>query len=164
MKRRDAYIDNSTVIQHFLAKCPSFFDNTGDIVLLHWCALYSCGLCHLVSSNKAISFVQERKLANCGRWKNHHHIFTKFSLFPTYPRTLSDRATHTKQSGEPSETGVRGPIASQILTNNRLVHVLWYNIWGRYLGMILRCFGMKIYYDFLLRKKNCFGPIISLFT
>ena len=49
--------------------------------------LYSCGLCHLVSSNKAISFVQERKLANCGRWKNHHHIFTKFSLFPTYPRT-----------------------------------------------------------------------------
>ena len=31
---------------------------------------------------------------------------------------------------------------------NKLVHVLWYDILGRYFGMISRYFGMKIYYDF----------------
>ena len=31
---------------------------------------------------------------------------------------------------------------------NRLVHVLWYDILGRYIGMILQYFGMKMYYDF----------------
>jgi hypothetical protein len=30
----------------------------------------------------------------------------------------------------------------------KLVHVLWYDILGRYFGMISRYFGMKIYYDF----------------
>ena len=30
----------------------------------------------------------------------------------------------------------------------KLVHVLLYDILGRYFGMTLRYFGMKIYYDF----------------
>ena len=34
-----------------------------------------------------------------------------------------------------------------------------------YFRMILQYFGMKIYYDFELRKKKtCFGPIQNLFT
>ena len=105
MKRRDAYIHKQYGNPTLFGKMPIFLWQYRRHSIV---TLYSCGLCHLVSSNKAISFVQERKLANCGRWKNHHHIFTKFSLFPTYPRTLSGRATHTKQSGGPLEPGAGG--------------------------------------------------------
>ena len=49
---------------------------------------------------------------------------------------------------------------------NRLVHVLWCDILGRYFGMILRYFWMKNYHDFLFltEKKNCHGPRRSFFT
>lgn len=49
---------------------------------------------------------------------------------------------------------------SMLLTANaticaiKLFHVLWDDILGRYFGMILQYFGMKIYYDFLLRRKK----------
>ena len=46
----------------------------------------------------------------------------------------------------------------------KLVHVLLYDIFEHYFGMMSQQFGMKTLFIFQTEKKACFGPMKNLFS
>ena len=158
MKRRDAYIDNSTVIQHFLAKCPSFFDNTGDIVLLHCCtvAVYViwCRLTKLSALFKSANWL----IAGDGKTTT---IFSQNFHYSRHNPACYLAGQHTPNSQEGRrKRGDRGddhpsPIFWQISFSNPGVLIIDYISLLLKAFWILVCFNMSaLVFSFVFRTKT----------